>query len=291
MGDVLIALTPALIAATIIFGPRALLMVVVCVISCMAFEYLTQRVLKRPTTLGDLSAPVTGTLLAFCLPVMLPIPMAVLGCFFAIVVVKQLFGGLGENFANPAITARAILMLSFTAYMTSWVAPFYYLNTADAVSAATPLAGGETVYTLNQMLLGLHGGCLGETSAVALILGGIYLIARRVINPVIPFVYIGTVALLSWATGQDMLLALTGGGLLLGAIFMATDYSTSPATTRGKAVFALGCGLLTFLIRNYSNMPEGVSFAILLMNIISPLIDRYLPTRPLGTTRERGQPA
>lgn len=289
MLDVLIALCPALIAGCVLFGPRALLLVAVCVGSCEGFEYACRRVMGRSNTLPDLSAAVTGVLLSFCLPPTLPVPMAVLGCFFAIVVVKQFFGGLGQNFANPAATARIVLMLSFTGAMTSWVEPFWYRTGADAVASATPLVGGS--YTVMELLLGLHGGCIGETCGAALLLGGLYLALRRVINPVVPVVFVGTVAALTLATGRELAPALLGGGLLLGAIFMATDYATTPATTVGKAVFALGCGVLTFLIRGYGNMPEGVSFAILLMNILAPLIDRFTATRPLGTARERGRTA
>ncbi len=283
MRDVLIAMVPALIASVVIFGFRALVLTVVCVASCIIFEYFTRKVLKRSNDISDLSAAVTGMLLAFNLPVELPLWMAVVGCAFAIIVVKQLFGGIGKNFANPAIAARIFLLLSFSLPMTTWMQ-------VNAVSSATPLAqmalarAGEaqTLPTYLAMFLGQRGGCLGETCALALIIGGIYLIARKVITPTIPVAFIGGVAVLALLFGEDPLYHIMGGGCLIGAIFMATDYTTSPITEKGKVIFGLGCAALTMIIRVFGSYPEGVSYAILLMNIICPLIDRVTMSKPFG---------
>ncbi len=273
MLDVLIALVPALVASVVIFGMRALIVIAVCVVCAVGSEYLFELGLKRPITITDLSAAVTGVLLAFCLPVSIPYWIAGLGSIIAVVVVKQLFGGIGKNFANPAITARVILLISFGGAMSSW--------TLDGVSSATPLGGG-TVPALGDFFLGRHAGSLGETCAAALIMGGVYLLVRRVITWHIPVAYMGSVALFCLAAGQDISLHILGGGLLLGAIFMATDYVSSPTTQWGKLIYGVGCGLLTMLIRVWGSAPEGVSFAILLMNILTPHIDRLTRTKPLG---------
>ena len=283
MRDVLIALLPAVVASVLVFGFRALVLEVVCVAASVLFEYLFRRLLKRTNTISDLSAAVTGLLLAMNLPASFPIWMAVVGCFFAIVIVKQLFGGIGQNFANPAIAARIFLLLSFSLPMTTWVQ-------VNKVSGATPLAqmalerAGEAQILPNylEMFLGLRGGCLGETCALALIIGGIYLIARRVITPTIPLAYIGGVAVLALLFGEDPLMHIMSGGCLIGAIFMATDYTTSPVTEKGKVIFGLGCALLTMIIRIFGSYPEGVSYAILLMNIVCPLINKYTRTKPFG---------
>lgn len=283
MRDVIIALVPALIASVIIFGFRALVLTAVCTASCVVFEYFTRKILVRKNTVSDLSAAVTGVLLAFNLPVELPLWMAVVGCFFAIVIVKQLFGGIGQNFANPAIAARIFLLLSFSLPMTAWVQ-------VNSVSSATPLAqmalarAGEmqTLPSYLDMFLGLRGGCLGETCAFALIIGGIYLIARKVITPTIPLAFIGGVAVLAVLLGEDPLMHIMGGGCLIGAIFMATDYTTSPVTEKGKVIFGLGCAVLTMLIRVFGSYPEGVSYAILLMNIVCPHINRMTRSKPFG---------
>lgn len=295
MLDVIIALCPALIASVILFGLRALLIEGVCVLSCVLGEYFARRIMKRDNTIGDLSAVVTGLLLAFNLPVTIHPAIAAIGGVVAIVVVKQLFGGIGMNFVNPAITARIVLMASFPAAMSNWVIPFYYRG-GDAVTTATPLnllAAGDmaALPDLTQMFFGLRGGCLGETCIFALLLGGIYLICRRVITPLIPLCFMGTVALGSWALGADPFYALFSGGLVLGAIFMATDYTTSPLTRAGKVVFAVGCGVLTVLIRQFGALPEGVSFSIILMNILVPLIERMTRPRPFGSTREKKRKA
>ncbi len=236
--------------------------------------------MKRENTIGDLSAAVTGVLLAMNLPVTLPIWMAVIGSFVAIVIVKQLFGGIGQNFANPAITARIVLMVSFTSAMTNWAVPFCYRDSVDAVTGATPLVSGDASY-LN-LFLGNVGGCLGETSAVALLIGGLYLAARRIISLAAPVSFIGTLALLSAASGDDPLYAILSGGVFLGAFIMATDYATTPITTKGRIVFGIGCGAITFVIRHFGSYPEGVSFSILLMNVLTPYIEQLTRTKIFG---------
>lgn len=290
MLDVLIALLPASLAGVYFFGLDAALTIIVCVVSSVAFEYLARRILKRSNTLSDLSAAVTGLLLALNLPPAIPKWMAVVGSFFAIVVIKQLFGGIGQNFINPALGARVILLVAYGTKMTQWTAPRGFSGT-DAIASATPLGvlkeGGELPGYLD-MFLGNVGGSLGETSALALIIGGLYLLIRKVISWEIPVIYIGTVALLSWILGPegfmtgDPLFHILAGGLMIGAIFMATDYTTSPMTRKGSVIFAFGCGLLTIIFRLYTNMPEGVSYAILLMNTAVPLIDRHTKPKRFG---------
>ena len=282
MRDVIIALMPALVAAVVVFGIRALVVTAVCVASCVLFEYLIRRVMKRDATISDLSAVVTGILLAYNLPVTIPLWIAVIGSFIAIVVVKQMFGGIGQNFANPALTARIVLFASFAVHMTTWANPF----DIDTISSATPLLDIEHADTL-ALFLGNVPGCLGETSALALLLGGIYLVLRRVISPVIPLTYLGTVFVLSWLLGSDPVNQLFAGGLMLGAIFMATDYATTPITTKGKFIFALGCGLMTIAIRLYGSYPEGVSFSILFMNLLTPLIDRVTKAKAFETQKKK----
>ena len=277
MRDVLIALAPALVAATVNFGWRALLVTAVSVLSCVFFEWAFEKLVKRPSTIGDLSAAVTGVLLAFNLPVSIPLWQVVFGALVAIVAVKQLFGGIGKNFANPAITARIVMLLAFANTMTNW-------NYADAVSSATPLAmmaSGEAP-AVKTLILGTHGGCIGETCAVALLIGFAYLLCRRVISWHTPVVMTATVFLLTWILGADPLRHVLSGGLLLGAIFMATDYSTTPSTTAGRILFGVGAGLLTVLIRMYGSYAEGVSFAILFMNILTPYLSRATMTKPFG---------
>ena len=283
MLDVVIALLPSLVAATVIFGLRSLVLTVVCAASCVIFEYLYCRLMKKPNAAWDASAVVTGMLLAFNLPVTLPLWMAIIGCFTAIVVVKQLFGGIGQNFVNPALVGRIVLMISFPAQMTHWVVPF---GGADAVTGATPLAAlsteGTSLPTLLDLFFGVRGGCLGETCVLAILIGGAYLIIKRVISPVIPLCYLGTVFLLTALAGAHPLYQLMSGGLMLGAFFMATDYTTSPLTVKGKVVYAIGCGLITCLIRLFGSMTEGVSFSIILMNLIVPYLDRLFPSKPFG---------
>ena len=283
MRDVLIALVPALAVSVYVFGVRALILAVSCVVFCVFFEWLARKIMKRDNTIGDLSAAVTGLILAFNLPVGLPIWMAAVGCLIAIVVVKQLFGGLGQNFANPAIVGRIALFIGFASPMATWVInskmshAIMAVAEVDAVTGATPLAlhaAGLEVPSNLEMFLGFINGSMGEISAAALILGGIYLIIRKVISPAIPVSFLATVAVLSLVFGLDPIFQLCAGGVMLGAIFMATDYVTSPITTSGRIIFGIGCGLFTMLIRVYASYPEGVSFAILLMNILTPHIDR-----------------
>jgi electron transport complex protein RnfD len=287
MLDVIIALAPAMIASVILFGPRAAVVIVTCVAACVLSEYLSRRVMKRPQTVGDLSCVVTGILLALNLPVTINPFIAVFGSVVAIVVVKQMFGGIGQNFVNPALTARIVLLNSFPSRMTHWVQPFDYSATADAVTTATPLGilkeGGGDLPSYLDLFLGNTGGCLGETCALALLIGGIYLIARRVISPVIPVTYLATAAVFSALLGRDPLFDLLSGGLMLGAFFMATDYTTSPLYFWGRVVFAFGCGLITIVIREFGSLPEGVSYSIILMNILTPLIERYIKPRPFGS--------
>ncbi|MBQ7688921.1 MAG: RnfABCDGE type electron transport complex subunit D [Clostridia bacterium] len=303
MLDVIIALIPAAFAGVTVFGLRAALVIAVCVLSSVMFEYLSRRLMKRDCTVGDLSAVVTGLLLAFNLPVSIPLWMCVVGAFAAIVVVKQFFGGLGQNFANPAITARIVLLVSFASAMTGFTSPV--AGGVDAVSTATPLnilssADGTSVAqlvangelpSLLKMFLGVRAGCIGETCAAALLLGGVYLLARGVIKPAIPFSFIGTVAVISlFASRFDLTWTayeLLGGGLLLGAFFMATDYATSPVNTGGKIVFGVGCGILTAVIRLYGSLPEGVSYSILLMNIACPLIEKLTQPKYFGFIKSK----
>ncbi len=287
---VILALVPALAASIWIFGLRALLMTVICCTSCVIFEWVFEKITKRKNTISDLSAIVTGMLLAFNLPVTLPFYMAVIGCFVAIVIVKQFFGGLGQNFANPAITARIVLMLSFTSYMTSWAEPFYYQKSGEIITTSTPLVSEGTPDLLS-LLLGTTGGCIGETCAIALLIGGIFLVVIKIISPATPLCFIGTVFVISLITTGDITLAtaqILSGGLMLGAIFMATDYVTTPITTKGRIIFGIGCGLITMLIRSFGTMPEGVSYSILLMNILSPLIDRFTVPKAFGAVKQNG---
>ena len=300
MGDVLISLLPALVMAVVWFGSRALVLTAVCIGTAVLAEWLSRRVMKRPNTLGDLSAVVTGLILALNLPASLPLWMAAIGSVVAIVVVKQMFGGIGQNFVNPAMTARIILMVSFPTAMARWTAPLMSAWSADAVTTATPMAslaassGGNLsadLPSLWRMLVGYHGGSMGEVCALALLVGGVYLIIRRVISPIIPAAYIGTVAVWMLAAGRGDLrfvaYELLGGGLLLGAFFMATDYATSPITAKGKWIFGIGCGVITSVIRLYGSLPEGVSFSIILMNILVPHIERLTLPRAFGAEKKK----
>jgi len=278
MGDVLIALLPATVAGAVIFGWRALLVVAVCVACCVGFEAIFELITKKPQTVGDLSAAVTGLLLALNLPVNVPLWQCVVGSLFAIIVVKCLFGGIGHNLVNPAITARVFMLVAFTTLAT----PAFPV---DAVAGATPLAA-EKMPSLLTLFLGNYGGAIGETCTAALLLGGVYLLIRRVITWHIPAVFMATVFVFSlFMEGFDAVTALSlvmSGGLVLGAIFMATDYVTSPSTPWGKVIFAVGAGLLTCLIRYFGNYPEGVSFAILFMNILTPYISQWTQRKVFG---------
>ena len=281
MLDVIIALAPAFIVGVLVFGVRAAIVVLVCVATCVLSEWLYEKGMKKPSTISDLSAVVTGMLLGFNLPVGIPIWMAVIGSAFAIIIIKQLFGGIGKNFANPAITARVFMVVAFPLAMATWVIP-------DGVSSATPLTLiaqgniGESLPAVKDMLLGVRGGCIGETSVIALALGGIYLLIRRVITWHTPVTFIGTVLVLTALLGQQPVYQMLAGGLFVGAIFMATDYATTPQTNWGRVIFGVGAGILTVLIRVYGGYPEGVSFAILLMNMMVPFINRLTLHKAFG---------
>lgn len=277
MSDVVIALAPAATYGCILFGLRALAVLITSVGVAVLSEFLWNKALKKPNTIKDMSAVVTGLLLGMNLPPTLPLWQAAIGSVAAIIVVKQMFGGLGHNFANPAIAARIMLLVSFPATMTRFTEPV-----SDAVTSATPLAGTAGALSFKTLFFGMHAGSIGETSAFLLLVGGMYLVIRRVITPVIPVCFVGTVALLSLIAGENVMLSVFGGGLILGAVFMATDYTTSPTTPLGKAVFAVGCGIITFVIRKFGALPEGVSYSILLMNILVPHINRFTLSKPFG---------
>lgn len=294
MLDVIIALIPALIASGIIFGLRALLVTAVSVAACVFFEFAMRKfILKKSCTIGDLSAVVTGILLAFNLPSGIPFWMVIVGDAFAIIIVKQCFGGIGQNFVNPAIAGRIFMLLSFGKMM-EWTEPmagFMNLKGVDALSGATPLVAEEAeLPSLLQMFIGVRGGCLGETCILALILGGLYLVMFKVISPAIPLSYIGTVAVIMLIAGKGdftyVAYQLMSGGLFIGAIFMATDYTTSPITFKGKIIFGIGCGLVTCLIRLFGSLPEGVSYSIILMNVLCPLIEKATTPKPFGTPKK-----
>ena len=279
---VIIALLPSLLTGIVMFGLKALILSVVCIVGCVAMEAVCRIIMKRQQTAADLSAALTGTLLAMNLPPDLPVWQALIGCFVAIVIVKQLFGGLGQNFANPAIVARIVLMLSFTSNMTTWSAT-RFMSESDAVTGATPLISGNASYI--DLLIGNTKGCIGEVCAIGLIIGGIFLIVAKIISPAAPLAFIGSVAALEFIVGNDPIYHILSGGLLLGAFFMATDYVTTPITAKGKLIFGLGCGIITFVIREYGGYPEGVSFSILLMNIVTPYIDSFTAPKIIGAVK------
>ncbi len=288
MLTVMIALLPALAVGVYQFGYQALIQTVLCVAACLGFEWVFNKITKRPQTAGDLSAALTGVLLAFNIPASLPYWMTIVGCFIAIIIVKQLFGGIGQNLVNPAVTARIVLFISFATEMTTWPVPRGAGN-VDAVTGPTPLGvlkeGGQLPSNMD-MFLGNIGGCIGEVSALALLIGGIFLIWRGIISWIIPVTFLGTVFVLTLLIpGQDPIFHLFAGGLMLGAFFCATDYVTSPTLPKGKVIFGIGCGLITVLIRVYGSYPEGVSFAILLMNILTPHIDNFCMNRTYKKTR------
>lgn len=305
MGEVLIALILPLAFAVYNFGPRAIAAAAVSTAGCCLFEWLYRVVMRKNNTLGDLSAAVTGVLIACVCPVTVPYWILLIGDFFAIVIVKQLFGGVGKNFLNPALAARAF-MLSWAGEMTNWVPPRSSIPIWGAFDAATyptpmsflhgnDLASLESIYDLPQMFVGLTGGSIGEVSAMLLILGGLFLLARKVITWHIPVSYIGTVALLTFLfpRGNDpvqwMLYNLLGGGLMLGAFFMATDYVTSPVSHLGQVIFGVGCGLVTVFIRYFGSYNEGVCYAILMMNLTVWLIDRSIKPRRFGASNAKKQ--
>ena len=297
MCDVLIALLPSLFVSTYVFGLRVILMTAVSVAACLVFETIYNKIVGKANTIGDLSAAVTGVLLAFVCPVTLPYWMLIVGAGVSIILAKSLFGGLGKNFINPALAGGAFLLASWPVAMTTWVTAGSRAGllsnsqeTLDAITAATPLAiikgsAEGDLPSIASMLWGMCGGSMGEVSAIALLIGGAYLLFRKVISFHTPAAYIGTVAVLTLlfpAGGlghvQSMLYGLFSGGLMLGAFFMATDYSTSPVSHKGQVVFGIGCGLLTVMIRYFGGYPEGVCYSILLMNTTVWLIDKY--TRP-----------
>lgn len=318
MLDVIIALMFPLVMAIYFFGWRSLTLTLTSVAACIAFEWLYRYFLKKPSTIGDLSAVVTGILIAFNLPVSAPLWIPVVGAFFAIVIVKQLYGGLGRNFMNPALAARAFLF-SWPALISLWVRPLSDTGMSlfgsvtrgslspDAIVSATPLAKmklgilpsvfsprieNDIVVTLRDAFIGNVAGCIGEVSAIVLLAAAVYLIVRKVITIHVPLAYIGTVAVITYLFprgGNDplqwMLFSLCSGGLMLGAVFMATDYATSPVTKKGKVIFGIGCGLLTVLIRYFGSYSEGVSYSILIMNTCVWIIDRYVRPRRFGVKR------
>ena len=307
MLDVIIAMLPALFWAIYNFGFKALLSVVVSVVACLFWEWLYRKLLKKPQSIGDLSAVVTGMLLAFVCPPELPWWALVIGAFFSIVVVKQLYGGIGCNFLNPALAGRAILLASYATAMTTWTLPTSKLDTV--VSTATPLAIMKegtvekfteltTNYSVADMFIGRVGGSLGEVSALALLLGGAWLLIRKVISWHTPVAFIGTVAILTLIAApagidnvQYMLYNVFGGGLMLGAIFMATDYATSPVTKPGQLIFGIGCGLITCFIRRFGSYPEGVCYSILIMNCTTWLLDKYIRPTIYGAVKKEKKEA
>ena len=293
MGTVLIALLPAFAVGIYQFGFRVVTLTAVFVASCVLFEFLYNKITKKPQTVGDLSAVLTGVLLAFNFPSSLPYEIAIVGSFAAIIVVKQLFGGIGQNLVNPAVTARVFMFIAFATPMTSWPTPRGGHATGavvDATTSATPLgvlSHGSFAdvyadgYTKMDLFLGNVGGCIGEVSALAILIGGLFLIWKKVISPIIPVTFIATVFVLGfiWGGFDGALFHILAGGLMLGAFFCATDYVTSPTLPMGKVIFGIGCGLFTMLIRIFASYPEGVSFAILLMNILTPYIDKICEKR------------
>lgn len=294
MFDVVIALIPAGIAGIRNFGEGAFSVIAVSVLCCMLFEYLWDKIMHKPNSLNDFTAVITGLLLAYNLPPQLPLWIVAIGAFFSIVIVKQLFGGLGGNFVNPALAGRAFLLAGWAKNMTSWLSPSLF--GLDSISTATPLAvlksgNLEDLPLLSDVFIGNIGGCIGETSSVLLIIGGIYLIIKKVISYRTPVAFIGTVAVLTFIFGGGrnlsesftvMIYNIFSGGLILGAFFMATDYTTSPVTAKGQVVMGIGCGIITTAIRLAGGYPEGVSYSILIMNIASPLIDRFTRPTPFG---------
>ncbi len=290
MRDVIIALTPALLAGIFFFGLRALWVTLLSVVSCVGWEWIWQKVFKKEVTIKDLSAVVTGLLLAFNLPSTVPFFVVIVGSLVAIILAKQIFGGIGQNFINPALVARAFLLAAYPQAVTTFTAPMG-INGVDAVTTATPLAlmkGGllKELPSFLDVFLGNKGGCIGEISALALLLGAAYLLIRGVIRWHIPVFYLGSLFLVTWLCGGMGLgmsfYSLFLGGAILGAFFMATDYTTSPMTVKGQIIFAIGGGVIAAVIRLFGGYPEGVSYSILLMNLTVPLIDRYVKLTRFG---------
>ena len=291
MQEVCLALAPAGIAGIVLFGAHAAALIAASVITCVLSEFIYQKLAKEKTTIGDWSAVVTGLLLAYNLPANAPIWLAVVGGVIAIVLVKQMFGGIGSNFMNPALTARAILFVSWSSLMSSYPQTTFAV---DATSSATPLAlmGAGSVADVNlwNLVIGNCSGVLGETCKLAIIAGGVYMLIRRIIDWRIPVTFIGTVFLCYLLKdGAEMAVyQIFAGGLMLGAFFMATDYATSPVTGIGKLIMGVGCGILLFVIRAYASYPEGCSFAILFMNVVTPLIDKFTMPKPFGEVKQHG---
>lgn len=283
MWSVIIALLPAMAGSIYYFGLSALKVIFVCIISCLLIEVLSKTIFCRKFSISDGSAVLTGILLAFVLPPGIPLWIAAVGSFVAIFLVKELFGGIGYNIFNPALAARSVLLTSFPLQMTTYVLPLSYK--VDAITTATPLAIlkeniDTQIPSLWNMFIGNRAGCLGETSTLLLLLGAIFLLSRKIISLHIPLAYLLTVAVLSVLSGQNPLFQIMAGGLVLGAFFMATDYVTSPLTNKGKVIFGIGCGIITFLIRQKGGYPEGVAYSIIFMNMFVPVIDRYtLPVK------------
>ena len=294
MLDVIIALMPALIASIIFFGINSLLLVLTSVASCVFFEFIWEKIFKLDVTVGDLSSVVTGILLAFNMPVSAPLWMCVVGGAFAIIIVKMCFGGIGNNFVNPALAARAFLLLSWPVNMTKWTETRFMMNSLTnkiaAVSGATPLGyfkeTGDVVFSYTDLFLGNIPGCIGEVSALAILIGFIYLLVRKVITWHVPVIYVGTVFVLAQILGENGLFYILSGGLMLGAVFMATDYVTSPMSLKGNIIYALCLGILTVVIRKFGSLPEGVSYSILLMNVVTPLIDNVTKNRYYGKAKK-----
>lgn len=287
MYTVIIALIPSIIASFIFFGIRAIMIILISVLTAMLLEALVQWIRHKPITINDGSAIITGILLAFNLPPTSPFWLPIVGTSFAILIAKHTFGGLGNNIFNPALAGRAFLLAAYPAHMTKWI-PTKLSFDVDISTYATPLAiikekGGMGLPNYFDMFIGNTGGCIGETSALLLILGGLFMMARKVITWHIPVTYIGTVGLLTWLFGKDPLFHILAGGLMLGAIFMATDMVTTPVTTKGMLIFGIGCGIMTTFIRLIGKYPEGVSYSILFMNAFTPLIDRYTMPKRFGT--------
>ncbi len=286
MLDVLIALLPALVGSIYFFGMRAAIMVVACVVTCVVSEFVFQKLMKKPILIHDLSAVVTGVLIAFNVPAKFPVWMAMFGCVFAMVVIKGCFGGIGGNVINPALGARLVMMAS-------WAKEFTTYSTPDGLSGATPLqiikSGTGNLPALSDMFLGNIGGVIGETSSLLILIGFIYLVIKKVIHWEIPVIYFLVTAIFLPIFGVDFGMIpyeLLGGGLCLGAVFMATDYSTTPMNRKGRIIFAIGCGVLTALIRTKASLPEGVSYSIVLMNVCTPLIDKLTKTEAYGEAKK-----
>ncbi len=283
MANVIVALCPCVVASAVIFGMRALLVTAVSVIACVAFEWLYCRLLKKPSPIGDLSAVVTGIILAMNVPVGMPLGQVIVGALTAIIIVKQLFGGIGMNFANPALVGRIVLFISFATEMNTWVFPD---AAVDQLASATPLAvANPDKLNLLDLFMGIHGGVLGETCALAILLGCVYLVATKTISAAIPVSYVGSVFVFYMiATGSlhESLVEVLSGGLLFGAVFMATDYVTSPFTLKGKLVYGVCLGIVTFAIRYWGSYTEGVSFALLFMNLWVPFINDATRQTPYG---------